>query len=438
MTTMRTDSVDTVHRLSSNDTLQKSELLTDQDVRYIVERKLHGNNFNIVNSSMVSVDNTNGYLGQYYNVHVTIKLDDSSIKILNFFVKTLPPTNSPQYAFILRYDTFNKEIFIYTDVIRRMGVGKGFKWLAECYLCKKDSIIVLENAKIEGYVIHDKHVPFDESHCILTIKALSNFHSRSLILDEKLRSTGRTIFDIYGHLFNEVIFTEDELARKISKESINAIFLLIDLDDRLNNKDKDKLKKRVNSWSLVFPNLLIPSKKYRNVICHRDLWANNIMFKYDSNGSPFGCYLIDFQMVRYCPPAMDVVLSLYLITDRTTRDRHFESLLKIYHDTLKKALKEEGFDIEECLPWLSFRDSCYETKNIALFFALINLQLMLMPSQAAEEFMGSPDDFEKVLYGEKRSELVRSQYEKVEPYRNRIRENLLEVFEMLPDQPSNI
>ncbi|KAF7388586.1 hypothetical protein HZH68_012528 [Vespula germanica] len=437
MTTTSADSVNSVHRLSSNDS-QKAELLSDQDVRYIVERKLRGNNFNIVNSSMVSVDNTNGYLGQYYNIRVTVKLDDSSTKMLNFFAKTLPPTESPQYAFILRYDTFNKEIFIYTDVIRRMGVGKGFKWLAECYLCKRDSVIVLENAKLEGYVIHDKLVPFDESHCLWTIKALSNFHSRSLILEEKLRRTGRTILDLYGHLMEEVLFTKDELSRKIASASVDAIFVLIDLVDELNDREKETLKKRVNSWASVFPNLLKPSSKYRNVICHRDLWANNIMFKHDSNGSPLGCYLIDFQMVRYCPPAMDVVFSLYLITDRATRNRLFDSLLKVYHETLKQALVEEGLDVEECLSWLSFRDSCYEARNIAMFFTLMNLQLMLMPTEAAEDFMGSPDDFERVLYGDKRPDLIRSQYEKVEPYRNRIKENIIEVFETLSDRPSSI
>lgn len=441
MTTTSADSFNTVHRLSSNDdTLKKSELLSDQDVRYIVGRKLRVNNFNIVNSSMVSVDSTNGYLGQYYNVRVTVRLDDdTTIKTLNFFVKTLPPTDSPQYQFILRYDTFNKEIYIYTDVIRHMGVGNGFKWLAECYFCKRDSVIVLENAKLEGYVLHDKHVPFDESHCVLTMKALSNFHSRSFILEEKkLRNTGRTIHDLYGHLLNEVLFTEDESSRRIVRQSVNAIFFFIDMDDRLNDEDKEKLKRRVNAWYTVFPNLLIPSSRYRNVICHRDLWANNIMFKHDSNGTPLGCYLIDFQTVRYCPPAMDVVLSLYFTTDRTIRDRHFESFLKIYHDTLRQVLNEEGLDVEECLSWMSFRNSCYEARKIAVFFAMINLQLMLMPTEAAEEFMGSPEDFEMFLYGDKRTELVRDQYEKVEPYRNRIRENVLEAFETLPDQPSSI
>lgn len=440
------DSNCTLHQFSPKDFQEQEQqlqqqqpeiLLSDQDLRYIVSRKLRGNNnFNVLKMSMVSVENTSGYLGQYYNIRVTVKLEDSSTKKLDFFAKTPPATDSPQYDYILRYDTFNKEVIFYTDVIRRMGAGKGFKWFVECYLCKKDSIIILENVKLEGYVTHDKHVPFDEQHCAWTMRALSKFHSRSLILDEKLRCTGQTILDLYGHLLHEILYTKDDLSKKGMKAAIYGISATIDLIDSLNEQQKISLKKRVNSWVWALPNLLKPSNKHRNVLCHRDIWANNIMFKHDSNGTPLGCYLIDFQLVRYCPPAMDVVCCLYLTTDRATRDRYFESLVKIYYETLKESLEDEGVNVDECLSWTAFRQSCDDVKHIALFYALMNLQIMLMPPKATEQFMESPDIFEESIYGEKRYDLIRSQCQQVEAYRNRLSEIVLETFEILPDQPT--
>ncbi|KAI4493363.1 hypothetical protein M0802_009423 [Mischocyttarus mexicanus] len=434
------DSNCTLYQFSPKDFHQQPEiLLSDQDLRYIVSRKLRGNNnFNVLKMSMLSVESTSGYMGQYYNIRVTVKLEDSSTKKFDFFAKIPPSTDNPQYNYILKYDTFNKEIIFYTDMIRRMGAGKGFKWFVECYLCKKDSIIILENVKIEGYTILDKHIPFDEEHCSWTMKALSKFHSRSLILDEKLRRTGRTILDLYGHLLHEILYTKDDFSKKGMNAAIIGIFATIDLIDTLNDEEKISLKKRVNTWTWALPNLLKPSNKYRNVLCHRDIWSNNIMFKHDSNGTPLGCYLIDFQLMRYYLPAMDVVCCLYLTTDRATRDRHSESLMKIYHDTMRQSLQDEGLNADKCLSWSEFRESCDEVKPIALFYALMNLQIMLMPTKATEQFMESPDIFEEVIYGEKRSDLIQSQYREVEPYRNRLREIVLETFEILPDQPTAI
>lgn len=440
MTTLSVDSACSVHRpLPREENQRRSEFLSDQDVRYIAERKLRGNNFHVLNWSVDQLDATNGFLGQYYNVRVTVKLDDvgGATKSLSFFAKTPPPEESPQNEFLQRYDTFNKEIIAYTDVLRQMGTGKGPKWSAECFLCKRNVVMVLEDAKQEGYVTHDKYVPFDESHCAWTIRALSSFHSRTFVLEEKLRRTsGRTIRELYGHLLEEVLFAKDEKSRNALGASLSGVLACVDLTQRLNATEKEIVRRRIRSWTAVLAKLLGPSNRHRNVICHRDVWANNLMFKHDSKGSPVGCYLVDFQFLRYCPPAIDAVFSLYLNTDRATRERNYDSLLKIYHETMKRTLAEEGLDVEKYLPWVAFRESCEEARHVAIIYALMNLQVMLLTSEAtAEYFAGSPDRLERVLYSDERSELVSHQYESKEAYRTRMDEVIVEAFERLPDRP---
>lgn len=440
MTTLSVDSACSVHpSLPKEENRQGCEFLTDQDARYIAERKLRGNNFHVSNWYVRELEQTNGFLGRYYNVRVIVKLDEAggATRSLSFFAKTPPSEESPQNEFLQRYDTFNKEIIVYTDVLRQMGAGKGPKWSAECYLCKRNVVMILEDAKQEGYVTHDKYVPFDEPHCAWTIRALSSFHSRTFVLEEKLRRTsGRTVGDLYGHLLEEVLFANDEKSRKALAASVSGILACVDLTPRLNSAEKEIARRRIRAWASVLSKLLRPSDKYRNVICHRDIWANNLMFKHDSKGSPVGCYLIDFQFVRYCPPAIDAVFCLYLNTDRATRERHYDSLLKIYHETMKRELAEEGLDVEEHLPWAAFRESCDETRDIGIVYALMNLQVMLLSSEVTEDyFMGSPDRLERVLYSDKRSELVSHQYESKEAYRTRIDEVIVEAFERLPDRP---
>ncbi|EFN82486.1 hypothetical protein EAI_00191 [Harpegnathos saltator] len=69
------------------------------------------------------------------------------------------------------------------------------EWAVECYLCKRNVIIVLEDASINGYVTMDKYVSFDEEHCVLLLRSLARLHSRSLVPmtgDSSGRPAGRT------------------------------------------------------------------------------------------------------------------------------------------------------------------------------------------------------------------------------------------------------
>jgi len=423
---------------------QETSLLTDCDINKILEGKLGSDNFRLVGWRLESLGQTKGFLGQYYRLCVTARVDGKT-ESLQLFAKTPPPAHSPQYKFLQRYDTFNKEITIYTDLMRRMNAdsreaAESPRWMVECYLGKRNAIIVLEDVSIDGYAVLDKYVPFDEEHCVWLLRTLAKFHSRSLILDERLRREGtRTIFDLYGHLLNEVLFVSgDDRSEKALASGITGVRAMIDLIEELDDNGKIVVKRRVTEWSRRISQLLAPSSEYRNVICHRDIWANNIMFRHDSTGNPNGCYIIDFQFLRYCPPAIDFACCLYLTTDRATRDRNFDSFARIYHNSLARYLTEEGFDVEDHLPWSIFQKSYTEARNIALVYGALNLQIMLLSSEATVDyFCNATDKLEQVLYGDERSELVLYQCEKLPAYKARILEILREIKDRLPEHPPN-
>ncbi|KAG7190932.1 hypothetical protein KM043_006987 [Ampulex compressa] len=403
--------------------------LNDRDVEKIAKRKVPGDEFKITSWSLTPVEERKGFLGQYYKLSITVKAEGTS-KSFKFFAKTPPPRHSQQYEFLLRYDTFQKEIIAYTEMMPRMGTGAGPKWLVEHYLSKKNLIIVLEDATIDGYATPDKYVPFDAKHCAWVLKTLSKLHSRSLILDEKLRrGAGKTIKDLYGPLLDEVLFVEDdERSMKILSSCIKGSCAVVDLIEGLNDDERLFLKNRIDEWGRALPQLLKPSEKIRNVICHRDIWANNIMFKYDSSGEPVGCYLVDFQFLRYCPPALDFMFFLYLATDRKTREDHFEDLLKLYHDEFAKELALENWNVEDYLPLTAFRKSCIDARPIALSYAVQNLQIQLISSQANDKyFMGPREQLEKILYSDGRTELVTDQFQTVPAYKARLSEVVLEI-----------
>ncbi|XP_072759399.1 uncharacterized protein [Anoplolepis gracilipes] len=422
---------------------RETSLLTDRDVNKILERKFGSGNFRLVCWRLEQPSNVFGFAGQYYRLHITARCaaNGEEIQSLQFFAKTPPPPDSPQFKFVTRFDTFNKEIAVYTDVMQRMGMGGSSKWTVESYLCKQDVIIVLEDASLDGYVTPDKYVPFDEEHCDWLLKTLSKFHSRSFILDERLRrEENRTIYDFYGHLLIDVLYPEfiaDDRATMLAS-SITGFNALVDLVEDLDNDAKDDIKRRIAVWSQKVSQLFGPSKRHRNIMCHRDIWTNNIMLRYDPTGNINGCYFVDWQFLCYCPPVIDFACCIYQTTTRATWNRYFDSFTKIYHDSLAQYLAEEGLDINDHLPWTAFRESYEDGRNIALFYAALNLQIMLLSEPITAQYLrNDPNKIEQILYNDERAKFIRYQCETIPAFKSRLLDVVLEIKDRLPEHPPN-
>lgn len=75
------------------------------------------------------------------------------------------------------------------------------------------------------------------------------------------------------------------------------------------------------------------------VIAHGDFWTNNMMFKYDGNHKPIEVCLIDWQLMRYASPVIDLLHFLFGCITNELRDGNYESFLKTYHESLSNHLK---------------------------------------------------------------------------------------------------
>lgn len=433
MATIRSES--TSRRRCTAADRRPSALLLDSDVERIVERELGPDESRVTRGwSLDKLGETNGFLGQYYTLTVTVVTGNGESRSLRYFAKTPPPTSSPQYDFLVRHNTFNKEIDVYGVIIPEMGVGSGPKWLPDYYLGKNDRIIVLEDAVDSGYATLDKYATYGKEHWILLATAIATLHSRSLILDERLRrGTGRTILDVYGHLLEEVAFIDSEpLAAKYLASCVKGACAMVDMNEGLRGERAAAIKGWIGEWVPRLPELVAPSDKWRKVMCHRDLWSNNIMFKTDNGGRPVGCYLVDFQFLRYSLPAHDFEIALALTTSRAVRRECRHLLLDVYYETVRRELAGEGLAAEECLPREQFVKSCEEARGMALAFAVANMQVMLLSKQAVEEyFVGSTEKLEHYVYGDRRPDLVRSECRANQMYRIRITEVIEEIGERI-------
>lgn len=87
---------------------------------------------------------------------------------------------------------------------------------------------------------------------------------------------------------------------------------------------------------------LVNSPSPLAVICHGDCWTNNFLYKYNEHGQIIETCLVDFQLIRFGSPALDISNLIFCCTDKTMRAEHMMSFLKVYHQQLVKSLKRMG------------------------------------------------------------------------------------------------
>lgn len=75
------------------------------------------------------------------------------------------------------------------------------------------------------------------------------------------------------------------------------------------------------------------------VVCHGDLWINNLMFHYH-NGRVKHVKFVDLQTIRYSNLTCDILMLLFSSTEGAMRTKHMDRLIEIYRESLINNLRE--------------------------------------------------------------------------------------------------
>lgn len=117
-----------------------------------------------------------------------------------------------------------------------------------------------------------------------------------------------------------------------------------------------------------------------NVLCHGDLWSNNLMYKYDEEtGKVTECLLVDLQMCHHNTPMVDLQYFIYSSLQQECRLTKVDHILQYYHQQLVANLKKLGFKGK--LPTLlQFQKDFLEIGPLGLNTAFGTLTVALAPS----------------------------------------------------------
>lgn len=108
---------------------------------------------------------------------------------------------------------------------------------------------------------------------------------------------------------------------------------------------------------------------------------------------------MDWQILRYGSPALDLVHFLFVCTDSNLRAKHYDELLKIYHNSLTELLNSLGGDTETQFPFEALLDQLKKFGRFGVIMSFVMVPLLLTKIEDLPDL----DDFIKETKDKPRS-----------------------------------
>ena len=122
---------------------------------------------------------------------------------------------------------------------------------------------------------------------------------------------------------------------------LNSFALLLDVTEIISGYEilHETLKNYCDDTILeMVRNTYKRNDNHLNVLCHGDLWANNIMFTHSPDGIVQDVLLVDFQLANLNTPASDLAFLIFSSFHDDLDESSWNELLKYYHTILTQTL----------------------------------------------------------------------------------------------------
>ncbi|XP_030242848.1 uncharacterized protein LOC108658847 [Drosophila navojoa] len=263
---------------------------------------------------------------------------DGNSQIGNYIIKTTYESNEFVRKVMEPYDIFNREMSVYEQILPKLKallleIGDSEQLFAETMAVDYDrSALIFDDLSKRGYVMPDRLLGLDLNLARLVLRKLAKMHATSAVLNERengaLESYDRGMFnrhtDNYAPIFEGMVQAASNCVAQWPGYELYA--------QKLNDLVPVymELGKRVFD---VCPGI--------NVLCHGDLWTNNVLVKYnEATAEPEDAIIIDFQYAVWGSPAIDLFYFLNSSLQLDLHLHHQEELIQhyftIFSDTLRK------------------------------------------------------------------------------------------------------
>ncbi|XP_059086963.1 uncharacterized protein LOC131883497 [Tigriopus californicus] len=347
-------------------------------------------------------DDGQNYSGQVVACHLEAKVKGQP-KIYNWMAK-VPYNDTSKFVPLRLMKTEVKELAFYQDLlpalkhfIAKRGSKIQLKFCPFIYgefnedipkeECGKSSVIMLEHLGNMGFIDPiDKKSGLDLAHVNLVMKALANFHAASrgyykakhgklekIVEKEPLQAT-----DYYPLMLNQ--FTDTMV------EGFFQRFMNIGDDGYKYVESYKRFAENVIDPIQLRNQLTGPYTCRFSVLCHGDIWFNNMLFKYEDQ-NPTDVCLVDLARTKWASPTIDLSFFLFMSTTPELRQAHMNEILEYYHQHLSQALKELGEDPSV----FSLSELKADYKKCSFFGFMMSMAVLPIVLARKEDAMGSDE-----------------------------------------------
>lgn len=405
--------------------VNNTKFLSKEECYIITHNNIKNQDYNLESFEVKNLENVSGFLGIYHKL--TIKLKNS--KTWNYFLKSTPNTGAPQ-ALATQLKSSEREGFMYGVLIPQL-LNLGIHTIKDClpasYYQRHEDMLVFEDLSASNFHVLPSQEPFDIHLLTLSIKQLAKFHASFLVFEEKLKLRIKTEYPSY---FDEPLFLENpqHLGAKTFMTGIKSLFstngLFTEIHTEKNQKNFYAFWPKLK---ILFYEVIKTSERFRNVLSHGDIWTSNIMVKHQ-DGKAIDCRFVDFQIIRYCPPAYDFLSILHLATHRSIRMQHEEDLKIIYYEELGKTLAEFDCDVAKVYPLNDFLECIDYMKPQMVVQAAIDCVLTMCTPEEISAFL-SDEEKSNYVYFEDRTQFITDMCKQSPNFKKRLQECMLDIYD---------
>ncbi|XP_055602305.1 uncharacterized protein LOC129751065 [Uranotaenia lowii] len=315
-----------------------------------------------------------GFVGRMIRANIKESGTDRSLKAMCKVMQSNQEARDRYNSPLL----FSKECDYYASLLptmcrfqeeKQVPVEARFSAFPECYLSvydeqSKEYMIALEDLRQRRFEMWDKLVPMSYENVKLVMEQLGRFHAVSLALKDQR-----------PEVFEQFKAHRDELTRITGiKEFLDSMVKKsIDTLGTHEQDARERMQKLYeNFWERINACLDPKAAEPYTVLCHGDIWANNMMFRYEEK-SPQEVVFLDLQAIRNTSPVNDVVHFLFCATDDDFRQLHYKEMLQTYYNSLSNLLRLLGGDPERQFPQSAFQQQLKKFGIIGLLIAAFAL-----------------------------------------------------------------
>ncbi|CAO1441467.1 unnamed protein product [Diamesa serratosioi] len=276
------------------------------------------------------------FASSIYRVQLTYIVDETATKKCSFILKT-NSANSAISEMLEEFHVFESETQLYKKILVECYkiIGDNMKFAPRLIYADKYAI-VLEDLNQLGYELANRKQRLDVNRTKKLLSKLAQFHATTAVLYSKspelfeaFKSSPFDVEDTPLTFFFQASMVETLETVKTTPELQQYAEKLESFGSNIVEREKAVFSRN-------------PGDKFQ-VLCHGDLWINNLFFKLNDDREAVDAMMVDYQECFWGSLGIDLNHFFYSSCDFNVHEHHMNDLIEFYHANLALTLKKLQF-----------------------------------------------------------------------------------------------